>query len=117
MTRMDDSLVDKWQLSSLVKKFEEILSESIGSDTLCHGTGSIVTTLKMLYEYTKDEKWMTYLEKYMSDMYMHSLYEGYKVSRVGDIKSKGLFDGISGVAWIYLYAELDINNILMLELM
>ena len=48
-------------------------------------------------------------------MYMHSLYEGYKVSSVGDIESKGIFDGISGVSWMYLYAKRDINNILLLE--
>ena len=115
MERIDSRLVNKRQLSSLINKFEAMLNESVGSDTLCHGTGSIVATLKMLYEYTKDEKWMDHLKKYMSDMYMHSLYEGYKVSRVGDIESKGIFDGICGVAWMYLYAERDINNILLLE--
>ena len=115
LTRIDDSLVNKRQLGSLINKFEAMLNETVGSDTLCHGTGSIVTTLKMLYEYTKDKKWMNYLKRYMSDMYMHSLYEGYKVSRVGDIESKGVFDGISGIAWMYLYAEHNINNILLLE--
>ena len=115
LTRIDDGLVNKRQLSSLINKFETMLNESLGSDTLCHGTGSIVTTLKMLYEYTKDKKWMNYLKRYMSDMYMHSLYEGYKISRVGDIESKGVFDGICGVAWMYLYAERNINNILLLE--
>ena len=116
MTRIDDALVNKRQLNSLINKFEAMLNESVGSDTLCHGTGSIVTTLKMLHEYTGDKKWMEYLKRYMSDMYMHSLYEGYKVSKVGDIESKGVFDGICGVAWMYLYAELDINNILLLEM-
>ncbi len=115
MDRIDNRLVNKRQLQSLINKFEAMLNESVGSDTLCHGTGSIVTTLKMLYEYTKDKKWVDYLEKYMSDMYMHSLFEGYKVSKVGNIESKGVFDGICGVAWMYLYAELDINNILLLE--
>lgn len=115
MTRIDDDLVNKRQLHSLINKFEAMLNESVGSDTLCHGTGSIVTTLRMLHEYTGDEKWMNYLKKYMSDMYMHSLYEGYKVSKVGDIESKGMFDGICGVAWMYLYAELGINNVLLLE--
>ena len=115
VARINSSIVNKRQLFSLINKFEAMLNEAVGSDTLCHGTGSIVTTLKMLYEYTGDEKWMNYLKKYMSDMYMHSLYEGYKVSKVGDVESKGVFDGISGVAWMYLHAELDINNILLLE--
>ena len=112
---IDSCLVNKRQLQSLINKFEAMLNESVGSDTLCHGTGSIVTTLKMLYKYTKDKKWVDYLEKYMSDMYMHSLYQSYKVTRVGKFESKGVFDGICGVAWMYLYAKHDINNILLLE--
>ncbi len=115
LAQIDAGLVNKRQLNSFINKFEAILNESVGSDTLCHGTGSIVTTLKMLYKYTGDKKWMNYLRQCMSDMYMHSLYEGYKISRVGGIESKGVFDGIGGVAWMYLYAELDINNILLLE--
>lgn len=115
MDRIDSSLVNKRHLRSLINRFETILNESVGSDTLCHGTGSIVTTLKMLYEYTGEKKWMNYLKKYMSDMYMHSLYEEYRVTRIGDIESKGIFDGISGVVWMYLYAERNINNILLLE--
>ncbi|MCR4567499.1 MAG: type 2 lantipeptide synthetase LanM [Pseudobutyrivibrio sp.] len=116
INKIDRSVVDKRQLNSLIRKFEAILNESVASDSLCHGTGSIVTTLKMIYEYTKDNKWLDYLKKYMADMYMHSLYEGYRVSKVSDIESKGVFDGIYGVAWLYLYAALDINNIAILEM-
>ena len=116
MNRIDSRVVNKRQLNTLIKRFETLLNESLGSDALCQGTGGIVTTLKMLYEYTHDEKWMDYLKKWMSDMYMNSLYSGYRVAKVSDIESIGMFEGISGVAWSYLYAALDIDNVLLLEM-
>ena len=114
--RIDESCINKKQLSSLIKKFEAMLDNAVGSDTLCHGTGSIVVTLKMLYEYSGDEKWLDYLKKWVADMNVHALYDGYKTTKVRGIESKGVFDGICGVAWLYLYAALDINNILLLEI-
>lgn len=115
INRIDSGCVDKKQLNSLIKKFEVMLDETLGSDTLCHGNGSIVTTLKMLYDYTKDEKWMKYLDIWVSNIFMSFLFDGYKITKVSDIESKGVFDGIYGVVWMYLYAIGNINNILLLE--
>ncbi len=115
ISRIDSCCVNKRQLKTLIKKFESLLNESLGSDSLSQGTGSIVTTLKMLYEYTNDEKWMDYLMKWMSDMYMNSLYNGYRVAKLGDIENIGMFDGMVGIAWLYMYATHDINNVLLLE--
>ncbi|WP_458458222.1 type 2 lanthipeptide synthetase LanM [Pseudobutyrivibrio sp.] len=115
INRIDSGCIDKEQLNDLLNRFEKLLDTSMNSDTLCHGNGSIVTTLRMLYDTTKDEKWMKYLELYMSNINMHALYEGYKVPKIGDIESKGVFDGIYGVVWMYLYATGNMNNILLLE--
>ena len=72
---IDSCLVNKRQLQSLINKFEAMLNESVGSDTLCHGTGSIVTTLKMLYKYTKDKKWVDYLEDMHVRRYKKKIYQ------------------------------------------
>lgn len=113
--RIDSDCIDKNQFNDLLNHFEELLDTAMESDTLCHGNGSIVTTLRMLYESTGDDKWMKYLELYMSNINMHALFEGYKVPRIGGVESKGLFDGIYGVVWMYLYATGNVNNILLLE--
>lgn len=115
INHMDSGCINKRQLHGLIKKFEKMLDKALGSDTLCHGNGSIVTTLRMLYNETKDGKWKKYLEMWLADICMSALYGGYKVSKVGEIESKGVFDGIYGVVWMYLYAAGNINNILLLE--
>lgn len=46
---------------------------------------------------------------------MNALLDTFKISEIGDIKTKGIFDGISGVGWLYLYSSDQINNILLLE--
>lgn len=115
ISRIDSNCVDKKQLNSLIKKFEYMLDESLASDTLCHGNGSIVTTLKMIYDYTKDEKWMKHIDMWISNIFMSFLYEGYKVTKVSGIESKGVFDGIYGIVWMYLYMTGNTNNILLLE--
>ncbi|EJO5346882.1 type 2 lantipeptide synthetase LanM family protein [Clostridium botulinum] len=107
--------VDKKQLEELMEKFEKSISSIPNEDSLCHGNGSIITTLKMIYEYTNEEKWKLLLELWISNLNMNALFDFYKISKIGDIQTKGMFDGISGVGWIYLYASSQISNLLLLE--
>ena len=107
--------VDRGQLGKLMEKFYKSLSSMINEDSLCHGNGSIITTLKMIYEYTNEEKWKLLLQLWMSNMNMNALLEGYKIPEIVDINAKGIFDGISGIGWVYLYASDSISNLLMLE--
>ncbi|MFR8870822.1 type 2 lanthipeptide synthetase LanM family protein [Paraclostridium sordellii] len=107
--------VDKKQLEELIEKFEKSISLMLNEDSLCHGNGSIITTLKMIYEYTNQEKWKSLLQLWMSNLNMNSLFDCYKISKIGDIQTKGIFDGISGMGWIYLYASSPISNLLLLE--
>jgi type 2 lantibiotic biosynthesis protein LanM len=107
--------VDKKQLEELIEKFEKAISSMVNEDSLCHGNGSIITTLKMIYEYTNQEKWKLLLQLWMSNLNMNALFDFYKIPKIGDIQTKGMFDGISGVGWIYLYASSPISNLLLLE--
>ncbi len=107
--------VDKKQLEELIEKFEKSISSMLNEDSLCHGNGSIITTLKMIYEYTNQEKWKLLLQLWMSNLNMNALFDFYKISKIGDIQTKGMFDGISGIGWIYLYASSPISNLLLLE--
>lgn len=112
----DNSLnVDKEELDILIEKFEKSISLMVDEDCLCHGNGSIVVTLKMIYEYTKQEKWMTLVNLWMSNITMNSFFGSYKISKLDDVETKGIFDGISGIGWLYLYTSSSINNILLLE--
>lgn len=61
------------------------------------------------------EKWKSLLQLWMSNIHMNALLDTFKISEIGDIKTKGIFDGISGVGWLYLYSSDQINNILLLE--
>ena len=107
--------VDKKQLEELIDNFEKSISLILDEDSLCHGNGSIITTLKMIYDYTNQEKWKSLLQLWMSNFTMNSLFDCYKISKIGDIQTKGIFDGISGMGWLYLYASSPISNLLLLE--
>jgi len=107
--------VDNEQLEKLIEKFYKSLSSMRNEDSLCHGNGSIITTLKMIYEYTNEGKWISILQLWISNMNMHALFEGYEIPKIVDINAKGVFDGISGVGWLYLYASDPISNLLLLE--
>lgn len=107
--------VDKKQLKKLIDEFHKSLSSMRTEDSLCHGNGSIITTLKMIYEYTNEEKWILLIQLWMSNINMNALFEGYGIPKIVDINAKGIFDGISGVGWIYLYASEAICNLLLLE--
>lgn len=107
--------VDKEELEKLINKFEKSLSLMINDDGLCHGNGSIVSTLKMIYEYSNEEKWISLLELWISNMNMNALFDCYNIPKIVDVTAKGIFDGISGIGWLYLYASDSINNLLLLE--
>lgn len=55
------------------------------------------------------------LQLWMSNLHMNALIDTFKIPEIGNIKTKGIFDGISGVGWIYLYSSNQINNVLLLE--
>ncbi len=69
----------------------------------------------MIYEYTKDEKWSFLLQVWLSNMSINTLFDYYEIPKIIDITSKGIFDGISGIGWLYLYASDSIGNLLLLE--
>ncbi|WP_160297289.1 type 2 lanthipeptide synthetase LanM [Paenibacillus sp. IHBB 10380] len=109
------TIVDKKQLATLIEQFDKSLTTMRNDDTLCHGSGSVITTLKMLYEYTQEEKWVEFIQIWISNMNMNALFEGYTVPKILETNAKGIFDGISGVGWIYLYISGSVSNLLLLE--
>lgn len=108
-------IVDKKQLEVLIEQFDKSLVTMKRDDTLCHGSGSVITTLRMLYDYTQERKWIESIELWIANMNIHALFEDYSVSKILDTEAKGMFDGISGVGWLYLYASGYVNNVLLLE--
>ncbi len=113
--KMNHDYIDKVELQELVDRFETMLDKIIDNDSLCHGNGSIVTTLKMLYDYSGDDKWAEIIDKYLYNMQLSYLNNGYQVEQMSDVQTKGLFDGISGIGWLHLYAKEDMNNVMLLE--
>lgn len=109
------SSVDMEQLGQLIEEFHKSLKSMRNVDCLCHGNASVVVTLKMIYEYTKEVEWKMLAELWLTNIYMNAQTENYKVSHIGDIQAKGLFDGISGIGWLYLYTFYKSNNVLLLE--
>lgn len=103
------------QLTELIEKYEQLLTYIPKDDTLCHGNGSILTTLKSIFEYTEDEKWQEKINVLLSNMRQRSMIEGYSIPKLFDIEAKGLFDGLSGVGFSYLYAAKSIPNLLLLD--
>lgn len=115
LLKINSLSVDKEELEKLMEKFEKSLSSMINEDSLCHGNGSVITTLKMIYEYTQEEKWISLLELWISNMNMNALFDDYEIPKIIEVNAKGIFDGISGVGWMYLYASDSISNVLLLE--
>ena len=70
----------------------------------------------MIYAYTKDSRWIEKLQLWMTNICVNSLMNGFEISKIADIYTKGIFDGISGIGWLYLFASLDLNNLLLLEI-
>ncbi|MBO8565698.1 hypothetical protein INO27_14655, partial [Staphylococcus aureus] len=79
------------ELKELITKFELLTNELIDEDSLCHGNGSLLTTMQMLFEFTEDSKWKYLIDTYLSNILMYSLVEGYSIPRLKDIDTKGLF--------------------------
>lgn len=47
----------------------------------------------MIYEYTHEEKWKSLLQLWMSNIHMNALLDTFKISEIGDIKTKGYQGG------------------------
>ena len=116
LLKINEEYVDIQQLDMLIEMYERSLTSMITEDSLCHGNGSVVTTLKMIYAYTKDSRWIEKLQLWMTNICVNSLMNGFEISKIADIYTKGIFDGISGIGWLYLFAGLDLNNLLLLEI-
>ncbi|PXV91688.1 type 2 lantibiotic biosynthesis protein LanM [Lachnotalea glycerini] len=113
--KINSDCIDINQLNELILRFEGGLTNLINNDTLCHGNGSIIITLKMIYDYTQENKWLSLMQLWISNVNISSLFDGYKVPKVADVSAKGIFDGYFGIGWMYLYASGSINNLLLLE--
>lgn len=107
--------IDENELDNLIKCYWEISNKLVDEDSLCHGNGSVIITMKMIFEYTEDERWNNLAYQWLSNIAMYAELHEYKVPYIGDVSAKGLFDGISGVGWLYLYMYQPNNNILLLE--
>lgn len=108
-------LINDQYLETIINKFENILYKIPNDDCLCHGSSGILITLKMLYEETGHDKWLNKLKVIWNNVNYNKYFEGYKIPKLKHIESVGLFDGISGIAWTYLYLENTTNNLLLME--
>lgn len=113
--KLSPECVDKKELNLLIKRFKNILNQMINEDSLCHGNGSIITTMKMIYMYTQDTEWNSLINLWLSNVSIYSTLQGYSIPKLGDVTIKGLFDGICGIGWLYLYSNFSIENVLLLE--
>lgn len=111
-----NELEKKFNVGYLLKQFEQLLNNIPQDDCLCHGTSGILTTLKMVYNYTKDEKWNEYIKAIQSQMYINNNLDSYKIKRILNIELLGLFDGLSGIAWSDLYLNNNIENVQIFEI-
>lgn len=103
------------QLQILIKQYEYLLHYIPKSDTICHGKGSVLTTMKNILQYTNDNRWLKRMDVVFSNMRENSLLDDYFVPRILHLEMKGLFDGISGIGLTYLNAVSDIPNFLLLN--
>lgn len=104
------------ELNDLINKFKSITTKMVNEDSLCHGNGSLLTTMKMLFKYTNDESWKHLIDTYLANISMYSLANDYSIPKIQNIEAKGLLDGLSGIGWMYLYINKSIGNILLLEI-
>ncbi|MFB8726117.1 type 2 lanthipeptide synthetase LanM [Enterococcus casseliflavus] len=107
--------IDRKQLNILIREYLDVSEKMIDEDSLCHGNGSVISTMKMIFDYTEDNHWEKLLAKWISNLSVYAELEGYNIPVIGDISIKGLFDGLSGIGWMYLYIDHSISNVLLLE--
>lgn len=108
--------IDERELEFMMEMYYKASNSIVNDDSLCHGNGSVIMTIKIIHEYTGDFKWKKLLDRLISNVYMYSMLKGYEVPSIDDIKSKGLFDGISGVGWLYLFLDTSlIGNVMLLD--
>ena len=105
----------KNQLSVLIEKYENLLDKMPQDDTLCHGLGGILVTLKTIFDYNGCSKWEERIHILLSNIKYNSVVKGYRIPKLYDLEMKGLFDGISGIGLTYLYCLNDIPNLLLLN--
>jgi type 2 lantibiotic biosynthesis protein LanM len=108
--------IELTELDELINKFKQLVTHLINDDTLCHGNGSLITTMKMLLKYTGDQQWQQLMETWTANLAMYSLMEDFSISKLQNIVSKGIFDGLCGIGWLYLYTSRVTDNILLLEI-
>lgn len=109
------SYINIKDLYVLFKEFEHsLMVSSIDDDSLCHGSAGVIITLSLVYKFTGEKKWNDMLKNQLYKLKLNSLFDSYLLPRVGKTYSLGLFDGIAGIGWMYLFLENKFSNIMML---
>lgn len=112
--KFNPSLIAQNELYYLFNQFEELLFKLKINNSLCHGNSGIAVTLKLIYDFTKDEKWNILLKKWISNFKLKYLFES-QLCKPNLLCSKGLFDGLTGIGWMFLFLEGNTPNILTLD--
>lgn len=116
IVKENSSAVITSQLLELIEKYGNLLDKIPQDDTLCHGTGSVLTTLNSIFEYSGDQRWKEKMSVLLSNVKCNSITNGYQILRLLDLEMKGLFDGISSVGFSYFHALGDVLNLILLNI-
>ncbi|KPG69958.1 type 2 lanthipeptide synthetase LanM [Enterococcus sp. RIT-PI-f] len=103
------------QLISLIQQFKHTEKKIVNKDCLCHGNSGSIVTINMIAKLTKDPYWADLLQLRLSNLYMEESADKPRLPIIMDLTSKGIFDGISGTGWVYLYCQNSISNIMLLK--
>ncbi|WP_313509754.1 type 2 lanthipeptide synthetase LanM [Enterococcus sp.] len=103
------------QVKSLIQQFKHITKRMVNKDCLCHGNGGLIVTIKMIAQQTNDPYWNDLLQLWLSNLYMGETFNKAKLPEILNLTTKGIFDGLSGIGWVYLYGQTSISNIMLLK--
>lgn len=109
------NLKEKIDIHHTINEFEKNLKYIPQDDCLCHGTSGIISTLKVLYKFTNNNKWLNYMNIFCGNVYTNQLIDDYNITKMKTIKSLGLFNGLTGILCTNLFIHHDIVNIQTLE--
>lgn len=110
------SSVAENQLSDFLNIFKKVLFDiSFKDDSICHGLSGIILVLIEISQYTHSAEWKELLDFCVTNLYVNSLFNQYRVSHFNNIFSKGLFDGITGIGLTYLHLSNSCNDVLSLS--
>lgn len=107
--------VDLQELNSLIELFKNNQDIMVDNNSLCHGNGSVLTTMKMIYKYTGDTFWSKAIDNWSSELASRVELSQYWIPTIENVPIKGLFDGICGIGWLFLYLKYPIDNVMLLN--